>query len=161
MPFGVWTWVGPSKYVLDEGAYWRNLANTIGPSMCGGAAAFLSNYFDHLLLFTALMPRNIFRREVRCFEGEISSMCNLKVYATLALRRYYLMKVFAACMYKARYGPTCRLHALPVFTGRVHGYLQCGQVPVNTAHERGSPKLHPHTIRCTYFFVQLWCSPDH
>jgi len=30
-------------------AYWRNLANTIKPSMCGGDAV-LSNYFDHLLL---------------------------------------------------------------------------------------------------------------
>ena len=55
MPFGVWTWVGPRKHVLDEGAHWHNLANTIEPSMCGGAAAFLSNYFDHLV-----MPLNIF-----------------------------------------------------------------------------------------------------
>jgi len=26
------------------------MANTTKPSMCGGDAAFLSNYFDHLLL---------------------------------------------------------------------------------------------------------------
>jgi len=32
------------------GAYWRNLAKTVEPSMCGGDAAFLSSYFDHLLL---------------------------------------------------------------------------------------------------------------
>jgi len=36
-------WVGD----LD-GIIWCNLANTIEPSMCGGDAAFLSNYFDHL-----------------------------------------------------------------------------------------------------------------
>jgi len=35
--------MGPRKH-----AYWRNLANTIEPSVCNGDAAFLSNYFDHL-----------------------------------------------------------------------------------------------------------------
>ena len=47
MPFGIWTPVGPRKHVLDGvhiGATWR----MIEPSMCGGDAAFLSNYFDHL-----------------------------------------------------------------------------------------------------------------
>ena len=39
MPFRLWTWVGPWKHVLDGGAHWRNLANTIEPSMCGGDAA--------------------------------------------------------------------------------------------------------------------------
>ena len=33
------------------GAYWRNRANTIEPSVCGGDATYLmSNYFDHFLL---------------------------------------------------------------------------------------------------------------
>jgi len=40
--------------VLDGGANWRNLANTIELSVCGGDAAFLSNYFDLLFLF--LLP---------------------------------------------------------------------------------------------------------
>jgi len=39
--------MGPRKHVLDGGAHWRNRANMIEPSMCGGDAAFLSNYFDH------------------------------------------------------------------------------------------------------------------
>ena len=30
-------------------AHWRHLANNIAPSTCGGDAAFLSNYFHHLL----------------------------------------------------------------------------------------------------------------
>jgi len=47
MPFGVWTRVGPKTHVLDGGC---TMANTIEPSMCGGNAAFFSNYFDHLLL---------------------------------------------------------------------------------------------------------------
>jgi len=34
--------------VLDGGAYWRQLANTIEQSMCGGDTAFLANYFDDL-----------------------------------------------------------------------------------------------------------------
>jgi len=40
-----------TQHVLDGGAHWRNLANTIEPSMCGGDAAVLSNYFDGLLLY--------------------------------------------------------------------------------------------------------------
>ena len=35
-----------------EGVHWRHQANAIEQSMCGGDAALLSNYFDHLLLFT-------------------------------------------------------------------------------------------------------------
>ena len=50
MPFGVWTRLGQRKHVLYGGAYQRNLANAIEPSMCGGDAVFLSNYFDHLLV---------------------------------------------------------------------------------------------------------------
>jgi len=48
IPFVLWTRVGPRKHVIDRGAYWRHLGNTIEPSMCGGNAAFLSSYFDHL-----------------------------------------------------------------------------------------------------------------
>jgi len=55
MSFGMWTRVGPRKHVLDGGAYWRHLANTTGPSICGSDRAFLSNYFDHLLLFPSLL----------------------------------------------------------------------------------------------------------
>jgi len=36
------------KCVLHGGAHCRHLANTTEPSMCGGNAAFLSDYFDHL-----------------------------------------------------------------------------------------------------------------
>ena len=39
MPFGMWTWVGPRKHALDRAAHWRNLANTIEPSICAGDAA--------------------------------------------------------------------------------------------------------------------------
>jgi len=39
MPFGAWTRVDPRNHVLDGGARWRNLANTIEPSVCGGDAA--------------------------------------------------------------------------------------------------------------------------
>jgi len=46
MSFGMWS-------IIRWGAHWRNLANTIEPSMCGGDAAFLSNYFDHLLRLQA------------------------------------------------------------------------------------------------------------
>jgi len=49
MSFELWMRVGPRKHVLDGDAHWRNLANTIELSMCGGDAVCLSNYFDHLL----------------------------------------------------------------------------------------------------------------
>jgi len=48
MPFWLRTSVGPRKHVLDGGAHWRNLSNSIEPSMCCGDAAFSSNYFEHL-----------------------------------------------------------------------------------------------------------------
>jgi len=59
MSFGTWTQVSPRKQVLDGGAQWHNLANTIEPSMCGGDAAFLSNYLDQLLLFRYLLIMTI------------------------------------------------------------------------------------------------------
>ena len=45
MPFGMWTQMGPWKH-HQMGCI---LANTTERSMCGGDAAFLSNYFDDLL----------------------------------------------------------------------------------------------------------------
>jgi len=38
----------PKEPCVRWGAHWRNLANTIEPSMCGGDAAIVPNYFDHL-----------------------------------------------------------------------------------------------------------------
>jgi len=48
MPFGMLSRVGRGNHELDEGAHWRNMANTIELPMCDGDAAFLPNYFDHL-----------------------------------------------------------------------------------------------------------------
>ena len=50
MPFGLWTRVGPGKHVLDGGAHWLHLANTIEPSVYGGDAAVSSHHYEHLLL---------------------------------------------------------------------------------------------------------------
>jgi len=41
-------------------ADWRHLANTTELSMCGGDAAFLSNYYDHLLLYSATVLQRKF-----------------------------------------------------------------------------------------------------
>ena len=38
------------KACVTWGAHWRHLANTTEPSVCGSDAAFLSNYFNHLLV---------------------------------------------------------------------------------------------------------------
>jgi len=40
---------GPKEACFRWGAHRRHLANTTEQSTCGGDAAFLSNYFDHLL----------------------------------------------------------------------------------------------------------------
>jgi len=42
---------GPKEPCFRWGAYWRHLANTIEPSMRGGDAAFLSNYYFDQLFF--------------------------------------------------------------------------------------------------------------
>jgi len=39
MLLGIWSWVCPGNHVFDGSAHWRHMANTIEPSMCGGAAA--------------------------------------------------------------------------------------------------------------------------
>jgi len=46
MLFGFWTWIGPGNHVLDEIHTPRG--NFEGER--GSDAAFLSDYFDHLLL---------------------------------------------------------------------------------------------------------------
>jgi len=48
MLFGTWTHpMSPRKH--GWGAHQHNLVNTIEPCKCGSDAAFLANYFDHLL----------------------------------------------------------------------------------------------------------------
>jgi len=44
------------NHTLNGGAHRRNLANTIEPSICGGGAAFFSNYFDQLSIFDRSIP---------------------------------------------------------------------------------------------------------
>ena len=39
---------GSKESCVTLGARWRHLANTLEKSMCGGDAAFLSNYVDYL-----------------------------------------------------------------------------------------------------------------
>ena len=46
-----WTRVWDKEACIKWQAHWRHLANSTESPMCGGDAAFLSNYFDdHLLL---------------------------------------------------------------------------------------------------------------
>jgi len=37
------------------GVHWRNMANTNVPSICGGDAAFLLNYSDHLFVVSCVV----------------------------------------------------------------------------------------------------------
>jgi len=45
----------PKEACVSWGAHWHILANTIEWSMCGGDAAFLTNYFDHLFIFVNVL----------------------------------------------------------------------------------------------------------
>jgi len=47
LPFGLWTRVTQGSVMLHVGAHSHHVLNKMEPSMCGGDAAFLSNYFDH------------------------------------------------------------------------------------------------------------------
>jgi len=47
---------GSKEAYIRWGLHWRHLGNTIEPSMCGGDAAFLSNYFDQLFVYLAFFP---------------------------------------------------------------------------------------------------------
>ena len=49
-----WGW--SQEALLDGSADWRHLTNRIETFMCGGDAAFLSNYFDHLFNYNAEPP---------------------------------------------------------------------------------------------------------
>ena len=46
--------MSPRKHVLDGDAHWCNRLNTIEPSVFVGSAAFLSDYFDHLLILSTI-----------------------------------------------------------------------------------------------------------
>jgi len=51
MSFGMWTREDQRKHVLDGGAHWHHMANTIQPSICGSDAALCPQItFDHLFL---------------------------------------------------------------------------------------------------------------
>jgi len=47
--FGTWTRGLSKEARIRWGAHRHHLLNTIEPSTCGGDAAFLTHYFDHLL----------------------------------------------------------------------------------------------------------------
>jgi len=51
----VWDSGGPKKHVLDAGANWRHLANTIELSMCGSNAAFMSITLTIVLLYKVVV----------------------------------------------------------------------------------------------------------
>jgi len=68
------------------GARWRNLVNTIEPAVYGGDAAFLSDYFDHLVLLCMVhYCRNMWIHEAH---GEYFIRLNVRVSAYQSAFRY-------------------------------------------------------------------------
>jgi len=78
--------VCPRKHVLDEGVHWRNLVNTTEPSVCGGNAAFLSNYVDHMLLVVPAL----------CVDTVVYCSCFLAVFCINILLYKYIYKLTGA-----------------------------------------------------------------
>jgi len=72
---GLWTRMGQTKHVLHGAAHWRYLANTIGLSVCGGSAAFLSNYFDHFFDFIGRIIGRIAVYAAIAIDGVARSVC--------------------------------------------------------------------------------------
>jgi len=86
LPFGLWTRVGRRKHKFnhirqvapmcpDGRAHWRQLANTIEPSVCGGDAVLCQNYFDHLLLLLQLRSSTRLAPTVLATRGCHQSPC--------------------------------------------------------------------------------------
>ena len=55
MPLVLWTRVGPWKHVLDDGAHWRHLANTIESSVCGGDTSLCQITLTTCYLFNTIL----------------------------------------------------------------------------------------------------------
>ena len=82
---------GTMDHLLDAGAHWRLLANTIEPSVCGVDKAFLSNCFDHLFMIALWNRETIYIFKLWFvlssfffFSSPILSGRRLDVYHTLA-----------------------------------------------------------------------------
>jgi len=71
---------GPKEACIRWGAHWHHLANTIELFMFGSSAAFLSNYFDHLLYSFAAVSWAIWSRSAQ--EGAVCS-CTIKSRSSL------------------------------------------------------------------------------
>jgi len=62
---------GPKKACIRWGAHKSHLANTTEPSMCGGDAAILSNYFDHLFTWCSMVSWSL---KVRCLQNGVNPL---------------------------------------------------------------------------------------
>ena len=79
---------GHKEAYVRWAAHWPHLVNTTEPSMCGGDAAFLSNYFDQLLWLPCVADAVIiflpcgFFYLLLFFSSPILSRSRLDVYHT-------------------------------------------------------------------------------
>ena len=76
------------------GAYWRHLANTIEPSMCGSDAAL--TYFDHLLLMQCYANTIYARAFCLSVYMSVTSWCSIKMVNIIEqiMPQYSLATVF-------------------------------------------------------------------
>ena len=78
VPFGMWTRVGPRNHILDNGAHWRYLANTIEPSVA-------MRPFCQITLITCYALQTV------------TEFCTLFVIISSF---FYLLYLFHVCHYK-------------------------------------------------------------
>jgi len=108
MPFGLWDSGGPKDACNSNrwNAHWRYLANTIEPSMCD--AAFLSNYFDHLLLLLSL---NLNTLEIIVYVSRVRTQANFTIRSnandTFVVELTTFRLTFVRCVYLSITTDTC------------------------------------------------------
>jgi len=81
---------------VNDRAHWRQVANTIEPSVCGGDAAFLSHYFDHLLYKIVHNEHNV-RMTMKKLGNSKNSYCtNINQHTNISNLEYIINKSSAA-----------------------------------------------------------------
>jgi len=83
MPFGLWTRVGPRKHVLGGDGHWRNLLNTIAPSMWGGDAAFCQITLNSCYISTGCTALALLAGKQKCHPASILHL--LRISKSLAV----------------------------------------------------------------------------
>jgi len=87
MQFWMLSRVGPGNHVLDESAHWRNLANTIESSACGGDAALRQITLTTRFLSVCGSVRKIRLAMRWLFATRVKHSLSFRTHCTHSVRR--------------------------------------------------------------------------